>query len=368
MSSWTKIPYSGKGKKPPYWLEMREGKSSTSYRFRYRANGCNIQKTIKGNFSKWEDAFKVAEKLIAAARFGERVKPKNFITCAELCDEIVELKKSKARGTYLQAEMFYRVHIKPFLELECPFASDLNASVWMKYRHRYRTKNPGKPLFGHCKFFSQLVRMASLKGLITIFKVDYNEAKDDNKQLGQIIPDKHIQAFIENANSVWRDRVIVQRLTGQRPGVIRQLKKEYVDLDTGIVTIPKEASKNRKTYQFKLPLIALNVLRKRASSESIYFFPNSHDKKKPMDPNINGWHEAWRRAKINKNYTPHDIRHTFLTEKVNEVGTNLPVLCYSCDLSYNMLRKTYLHLKGEDTDQIAIVSNSNAKRIFGDSL
>jgi integrase len=360
MTAWKKIEYSGKGKKPPYWLEERIGTFKTSYRIRYRANKCLIQKTLKGTFEKWEDAFRVGEKLIASTRFGEREKPKSFITCAELCDEIVELKKSLAKGTYLQAEIYYRVHLKPFLEKECPYAANLNHSVWLKYKNKFRIKNPTKPLFGHWKFFSQLFIMAHEKGLIKEkIKIEYNEEKDDNK---------HLQAFIKHANEVWRKRVIVQRLTGQRPGIIRELKKSYVNKETGLVKIPKSISKNRKGYEFIIPKVGMKELNDLWDNGSDYFFPSRIDKKQPMDRCLNGWHETWERAEIDEGYTPHDLRHTFLTEKVKEPKINLPTLCFSCDLSYDVLSKTYLHLTGEDTDQIAQSSNANAKKIFGEAL
>lgn len=368
MTKWVKVPYSGRGRQPPYWLEMRQGKIEVSYRVRYRADGCQIQKTLDGPFSKWEDAFKAGEKLIATARFGERRKIKSFVTCAEICDEIVNLKKTKSKGTYEQAEIFFRVHIKPFLEAECPYITELDESVWMRYKHKYRINNPGKPLFGHWKFFSQLFRMAALKGYIPYTKISFNERKEDNRQIGQVIPDKHLQLFIRFATDVWKDRCVIQRLSGQRPGIIRTLKKSYVDFSTGIVTIPKYASKNRRSYQFQMPDAALKLLKKRLEGDSPYFFPNRSTKSKPMDSHLKAWHQIWEKAGINQNYTPHDLRHTFLTDKVNEPGINLSVLCYSCDLSIKELTRTYLHLSGSDTKVIAEKSNAKAKKIFGDVL
>ena len=368
MTTWQKIPYSGKGKKPPYWLEMRVGKTQTYYRVRYRAKGCQIQKTIEGFFRKWEDAVNIGDQLIASARFSEKKKPKNFITCAELCDDIIEMKKPKSHGTYLNTRHYFNFHIKPFLDRECPYASDLTGLIWIKYKTEYRKKYPERPLFEHHKFFTQLFRYAALKGLIPTTKLEFKEEKEDDRAEGQVIPNAHLQAFIANANETWKKRVVIQRLTGQRPGIIKDLKKSYVNRETGLTKIPKRISKNRRGYEFMMPKMAMNELEPLWDNGSEYFFPQRGNLKKPIEPNLKSWHEAWNRAGINENYTPHDIRHTFLTEKVNEPGTNLPVLCYSCDLSYKMLSKTYLHLKGEDTEQIAQVSNANAKKIFGEAL
>lgn len=363
MTSWQKIPHSGKGKPPPHWLEIRPGKFRTSYRVRSSKDG--IERVLKGEFQKWQDAEKAGEELIYKKRFGERPKPKSLVTCESLCDEIVELKKTKSKGTYEQAEVFFRVHIKPFLEVTCPYVADLNATVWQKYRNEFRLKHPGRPLFNHWKFFSQLFKVANDKGFIPKTKLDYSQTKDDSRASGQVIPDSHLRAFLEHANRNWRDRVMLQVLTGQRPGVIRRLQKSFVDFKRAVVSIPKAESKNRRTYQFVIPTAALEILNSRLENDSPYFFPSELDKKQPMDKHLTGWHNAWKRAGIKKGYTPHDVRHTFLTDKVNASGTNLAVLCYSCDLSLDELMRTYVHFKVEDTKALADASELRVATLIG---
>lgn len=392
---WKKIQHSGKGKPPPHWLEVGVGAYGTTYRVVYRRDGVNLRKVLDGEFKRWEDARATAEALIAKIKYGEKPKPKNLVTTEALCDEIVELKKAKDPSTYEQAESFFRLHLKPFLREACPYASDLNATVWLRYRNEFRLKHPDSPLFNHWKFFIQLFKMANEKGIIAKTRLEYNQKKDDNRKPGQVIPPEHLQAFLVEANRAWTDRTKVQRLTGQRPSVIRRLQKSFVNLQTGVVSIPKSESKNRRAYQFKLPKAAIEILSGRLGNGSAYFFPSETDKNQPMDKHLKGWHNAWARAKglllqrsdeaarlgdqelasrLSESalsmpgdanpYTPHDIRHTYLTEKVNTAGTNLAVLCYSCDLSLEELMRTYVHFKAEDTQALADDSDSRAGALF----
>ncbi len=366
MTSWVKVPPVEKRKAPPHWLEMRTGKFGTSYRVRYRRDGIKIEEVLHGEFERWEDARKMGEALIAKLKYGDRPKPRNLVTTESLCNEIVELKKAKDPSTYEQAEIFFRVHIKPFLIEACPYASELNPTVWLRYKSEFRLKYPTRPLFNHWKFFGQLFKTAHEKGIIPKTKLEYNQNKDDNRELGKVIPSDHLQAFLREANKAWTDRAKLQRLTGQRPGVIRELKKEAVDFERGVASVRKAESKNRRNYEFKLPSAALDILRKRLDNGSPYFFPSEADKAEPMDKHLGGWHSAWKRAGIQQRYTPHDIRHTFLTDKVNTAGTNLAVLCYSCDLSLEELMKTYVHFKAEDTQSLADDSDKKAQIIFGE--
>lgn len=365
MSGWKKVPHSGKGTAPPHWLQIRKGTHKTSYRVRHRRDGLDIEHVLEGDFDTWQDAREAGDALIFEKKFGAVPKPKNLVLCDTLCDEIVALKKSKDPSTYEQAEIFFRRHLKPFLQESCPYAADLNATVWLKYRNEFRLKHPESPLFNHWKFFVQLFKMANEKGIIPKFKLEYSEKKDDNRAIGMVIPTDRLQAFLKEANRAWTDRTIIQRLTGQRPSVIRRLKKDFIDFERRVAKIPKEESKNRRTYEFKIPKVALASLQERMGNGSPYFFPSERDKDKPMDKHLGGWNAAWRRAGFAGLYTPHDIRHTFLTEKVATAGTNLAVLCYSCDLSLEEMMRTYVHFKAEDTQALADDSDSRAAALFG---
>lgn len=381
MSDWQKVPHAGKSKAPPHWLEVRRGKFVTSYRVRYRARGVVIEKVLDGDFGDdWKQAEAAGEKLISERRFGAKPKPKSQIMSETLCDEIVALKVSLDGDTHQQTESMMRVHLKPFLRGECAYqddsgtripcphqtylesgsciyASDLNPTSYLAYKTHYRLHRPKGSLFNHWKFWSMLLKYAFDKQILAQrFKLEYDEEREDFRKRGQIIPDDHMKAFVGAANSNWRDRARLGRLTGQRPGLIRDLRKSQVNLETGICKVDKSDSKNRRGYSFIMPRQAIEILKSRLEidrvKDSPYFFPMETDHSRPMDKHLNGWHEAWARAGHDHGYTPHDLRHTYLTHKF-KVSKNHALVCYSCDLSLDEAMATYIHFEADDTRELA---------------
>jgi integrase len=390
VTTWKKIPPSGKSKAPPHWLEIREGTKKTSYRIRYRRDGVKIQETLKGEFSKWEDARSAGEKLIGRAVYGEKEKPKSSVTSASVCDEIVNSKKHLDPDTYMSTETTMRVHIKPFLNGDCAYeevnglripcphrtyidagsaiyAADINPPKWVAYKAHFRLHKPSGSLFNHYKHWVTLIKNAYEKGLIKQnFKIPFDEAKEDFRKRGQVIPDADLALILKNSpESNWRARIIIGRLTGQRPGVIRCLRKDQVDLTTGVCRVEKADSKNRREYQFILPATALEILRRRMNLERVkaspYFFPMTTDRARPTDKHLGGWNASLKRAGITKDYTPHDLRHTRLSEAFKD-SPNPALVCYTCDLSLDEAMRTYVHFTPEDTRVVALEAEEKAGR------
>jgi integrase len=202
-----------------------------------------------------------------------------------------------------------RKHLKPFLNgicsyssncefsiyLEsgaCPVAADLNVTHYLAYKTHFRKHRPRGALFNHWKYWTMLFTHAFNKGLIKApVKIEFDEEKEDFRKRGQLIPDALFKAIIVSANRTWRHRAVVGRLCGQRPGVVRKLRKDQVDLSTGLMRVEKADSKNRRAYSFYLPPAAVRELQAQAERypDSPYFFPNELDHSKPMDKHLKGW-------------------------------------------------------------------------------
>lgn len=371
MAIWQSVPHRADArKKPKRWLKVSFGKRLTSYRIDFEENGERIREVIKGDFGDdWKAAELVGDRLIYRLKYGERPPEKNLIRSETLCDEIVRLKSTKAQGTYSHAETFFRVHLKPWLNDHCPYAVDFNATTWLRYKTDFRLKSPKGQLFNHWKYFVEFAKYAFSQGIIPAkVKLEFNEEKEDFRARGQLIPDDHFRAFLSKANDAWSARAIVGRLTGQRPGLIRNLRKDQVDLRTGVVEVRKQDSKNRRSYSFIMPEPALKVLRARANKypDSPYFFPSEKDHQKPADKHMNGWHAAWARAGIRMGYTPHDCRHSRLTELFRSKDVNPALICYQHDLSIKEAMKTYIHFTAEDTRLIADNAAARAVSLIGE--
>jgi integrase len=374
VTDWAKIP------KAPYYLEIREGKYRTSYRVNWRAEGHNLREILEPSYSSRDEALKDlksaikrADRRIADVRFGEKEKPKEYVRTEDLCDEIVRLKESKDPATYKQAELFFRLHIKPFLVEHCPYASELNATTWLKYKNAIRLKDPTVSLFNHWKFFVQLGKYAFEKGLIPAkLKLEYNEKREDFRERGLVISDDDFQKIlaaatpkylgkIERIHPKWRDRIVLQRGTGMRPGEVRDLQADRVTIGTAVdgrrcarISLRQEDTKTRQARSFVVtdPAVLEVLERRLARAEGPYLFPSETDPGKPMAASLNGWKAILRRAGVNPNYTPHDLRHTYLT-KMFKTAANPALICFQAGLSLEEAQKTYLHFTADDTFALA---------------
>lgn len=158
---------------------------------------------------------------------------------------------------------------------------------------------------------------------------------------------------MEHANQTWRDRVIIQRYTGMRPGEVRRLRKSRVNFTSGEIHLLGRDTKTGTGRSFRLPPQALTILKRlKLVSDGPFFFPNECDSNRPMTPTMKSWHSAWRRAGIDNGYTPHCLRHSYLTEMFKN-GQNPALICYAAGLSLEEAQKTYLHFTAQDTLGIA---------------
>lgn len=351
----------------PEWLYQRHLKNSCAYWIRYRKSGVRLEEELKATTPR--DAHDEGQVLLSTAlRSNTEGKPLAVIRCEHLCDEIVALKKGgKSGATHELNEIMSRVHVKPYLNEYSPYITDLNASVWEQYKVHKRLENPTVALFNHWKFFLNLGKLSRQKGLIKERIVfEFDKEKEDFREEGQLISEEHFALIIKHANKTWRDRSYFQRYTGMRPGEVRRLKKDRVQLfsDHAIISLQKKDTKNRKARSFVVrSLIVLEILRRRMASESEFFFPARGIPQQAMDRCLSGWEGAIKRANIELveagkppmpiDLTPHDLRHTYLTNEFKKPGANTALICYQAGLTMEEAEKTYLHFKAEDTSAMA---------------
>lgn len=354
----------------PQWLEFRIGKRKRSYRVNYRAEGIYLVDTLKGDYGdQWRKAKKDAEDMIARARTSGVAEDPEMVRCEDLLDEMVAIVESKADATYKQKEIMSRVHFKPWLNANCAYAKDLNPTVWDLYRAFKRRQNPTVTLKAHAEVFGGLVAYASRKGVLKRgFAIDYDRERDDFKEDGMVIPKADLVAMLKAkprppepgkpypyAKAVyyfeaWRDRIILQRSTGMRPGEVRLLKKDRVVIvnDRAVIRLRKEDTKTRQARSVPVahPL-AVEVLKRRMEGISSFLFPQREDQTQPMAANLKGWYLILERAQVNMAYTPHDLRHTYLSDMFRN-SNNPALICHTCGLSLEEAQKTYLHFSEED--------------------
>jgi integrase len=360
MTDWQKIPDAPDA---PHWLEIRKGRYKTSYRVNYRAEGLDLRKKLKGDFKNWKQARLAGEQVIGEAKYGIKEKPKSQIRCEDLCAEILKLAESKASATYALTALFLNKHLTPYLNDHCPYAADLNPTVWLNYKHALRVKNPTVSLFNHCKFFRMLCRYAFEKGILPApIKIDFDEKREDFRAEGHVIPDADFAKMLAHAKPNWKDRLILQRRTGMRPGEVRHLKKDRLKPASGgfIVSLRKEDTKTRQARSFLVTAAdAVELLARRlAASPGSYLFPSEADSSKPVGRHLESWQTILKHADVNPDYTPHDLRHSYATDMFKRTSNHV-TLCYQLGMSLQEAQRTYIHNRLEDTAEIAEIAKKD---------
>lgn len=104
----------------------------------------------------------------------------------------------------------------------------------------------------------------------------------------------------------------------QRPGEIRQMKWDELDLEAGRWTIPDETMKKRREHAVPLSRQVIEIIREmEVTRNGPYVFPAFHSFRRPISENtVNG---ALKRLGYEGKHTPHGFRSTAST-LLNESG------------------------------------------------
>lgn len=357
---WTRLKVRGW----PAWLWLSVGKKGETYWVRHRTKDLYVEQRIEGRIATWKDAARLGQKILDEARVGKTDKnlPLNLVRTEALCVEVVKLRGARRLATFQNTEMEMRNHLIPWFNKNAPFAVDLNdESLWEKFKNEKRLANPRCPLFSHWKFFVMVVKHAYRRGFLKRpILIKFDEAREDFRQRGMLIPDEHFALLVRHARQTWKDRAILQRLTGMRPGEARSLQRSRIEFVNGFAKVSLTAddtkTKTARSFMVRAP-IALEILRRRLKKpEATWLFPMQGKRrgKVPMSPRLHGWHSALSRAGLGDvGYTPHDLRHTFLTNEFKRPNARHAVICYGAGLSIEEAQKTYLHFTAEDTAEMA---------------
>ncbi len=160
----------------------------------------------------------------------------------------------------------------------------------------------------------------------------------------------------DSANRTMADLIRFLMLTGARKSEATQALWEYVNLQTGVWTVPAPMSKSGKPRYIPLSKAAIVLLENRRGNGSAYIFPNPR-----TDMPLRSIHRAWdkiRRQAGIPDVRIHDIRHHYASLLVNHGRSLYEVqkLLGHADISTT---QRYAHLS-QDTlkDATEIVSAS----------
>lgn len=126
--------------------------------------------------------------------------------------------------------------------------------------------------------------------------------------------DDETERLVANVPNKYRDIVEVALFTALRLSNIRLMKKEWIDFDKGLLTVPREKTKSKKPYKFpisadsKLGEILIRNMNNNNNTEYVFIntrrqTPFSADKLEEV------FAQACVKAGVN-NYGYHGLRHT----------------------------------------------------------
>jgi len=225
-----------------------------------------------------DDARKIARQRFAHAELGvdlaaERGKERAAVAAARLtlekvADQYLGVKEGIVRSnTYKQAKLHFKVHWKPLASR--PIQTIKRADIAARLHEI--TNEHGRTAAARARGnLSALFGWAMREGLC-----DANPVLSTNDPAEGIRPRERVLTDQELA-IVWRacgnddfGRIVkLLILTGCRREEIGALKWSEVDLNTGVMTIPGQRTKNHREHILPLPTIALDILRSTPKRES----------------------------------------------------------------------------------------------------
>jgi integrase/recombinase XerD len=167
---------------------------------------------------------------------------------------------------------------------------------------------------------------------------------------------KFISKIMNNKNyNILRDLAVLEILfcTGMRVSEISNLKRDDIDLISGVININGKGNKERIiklcNYETLIILNKYNEIIKNESSE--YFFLN-RIKVQLSDYSIRLIVEKYTKgAKIKKRVTPHQFRHTFATMLLEE-GVDISIIQDLLGHSSILTTQIYLHINSKKQNEI----------------
>ena len=121
-------------------------------------------------------------------------------------------------------------------------------------------------------------------------------------------------------------------VTGARRGEVLKARWENVDLERGLLTVPR--SKSGRTRHIPLSAVAVSILQRQLAKrqlhpENPYVFPSGRRSGQPVEGVRGAWRRARAAAGLPEDLRIHDLRHSFASAlansgvPINEIGTVL---------------------------------------------
>jgi integrase len=210
---------------------------------------------------------------------------------------------------------------------------------------------PKLNLNSRLSFFREILYSSYRRGFIPLPPSGIRKPSQ-SKDIGRELSDDEICRLLKYAHTPELKLAIeMALLTGMRKMEILRLRWDYIDLEYGIVSLPKTFTKSRKARVFPIALVLKEKLTNRKKViESPYVFPMRSNPNKPMADMNSPWNRVRKAARVQCRF--HDLRHTAATRKLR-AGNSQAVVGKEIGMSQSVLTEIYNHVSTEDMRQSA---------------
>lgn len=267
--------------------------------------------------------------------------------------EVLEMYQTKAKTTFENYEIFRRLYLLPFFT---GYRIQDVGKAWGKYKAFQRTQNPTRKLAHDKRYLSVILSHAYEQELIDRVPPLDLDPQDRAVKIGREATNEEIEALFTAARKNKRRTRALLKLElelkcGMRPGEPGKLKWEYIDCETGLVTLPAEIIKTRYGRCYHLDLSLLRRLLE-VRKDSPYVFPHRNDPSRPSTRSDKTFQRLKKEAGVS--LRQHWLRHTHVTRAVR--GGIAPVIVQkSVGMSDQVMKRVYLHANESDSKKLSTV-------------
>jgi integrase len=264
-----------------------------------------------------------------------------------LAQQVLELKRTRAPGTYALAEHYLKRLTEHFGEMR---VSGITEIEWGTYVAQCKARQPKRKLHDDKKFMSQVMRTAlreeHLRRPILL------QIPDGKSEAGrEITPDELAKLF-----AVARPLLALQMefalKTGFRLREMLHLRWDRFRWKEEAIRLRPEDTKTRKGRLVPLEPILFAKLHSRfAETRSPYVFPSRFDPKAPQDDNKTAWRNLKTKTLVTCRW--HDFRHTCATQLLRR-GISTSVVRKYLGMTEAVLTGIYQHLNLDDLRAAAL--------------
>jgi integrase len=264
-------------------------------------------------------------------------------------------RKKKSKKTYEMAVYAVKA-LMPFFESYT--MRQITDRAWDEYKEYSEQINPGRLLRYDRAALMMMLKKLQKKGIVR--EMPDLEYSDPGYRRRRALTKTEVDAILANSKTTLFGLCLFMIKMGCRPREALHAKWDEFDLLRGIWNIPAERTKTRTARSIKLNPTVLEwlLMHRLVYGETRFVFSSRLDSSRPVDSYAKQWSRMLKTAKLPSDISPYYLRHTFLTEcakRVRDGKVSLVQITTYAGTSIREFERTYLHIEGEDTKDVATI-------------